>query len=520
MERGKIITTLRQRRQIEQQIHHLMELKSENEIAVLIDTIVAQGSEVIPTILANLETTDPHFRGALGLVAAYLPREDVVTALQGAAQNESSSDQARLTAMMILERFLEEEVDAAALTHLNDPDQVAMQSLLEVTSESRRDRAILIEYVRGLQEQPAELTNLVLNALKQIPAIDQVELLRMLAQDERSQIRDQALAMLSQNRTPASRRAVQTLLPTSPTELQPALNRALRKLTFAGVPDQPLPAPDPSWRALVSPIDGRGNQSIWFLQEYPNSEQCRFLSVLISDQIGIQEAFGGDKTTGQHFPTQAPIGTLHAISLRASTFQLNLLEADFDYGRRLVLAGLQVSFEKEQPLPIEYRLLNDLIWGYSAESLDTNPTLPKIPQERFQSALASTADLLDIPDFTTWFVQSELIYKYAERLRSTTAYGGIAAVPIQWILEIADAHFASVDMRRTYIARLRAMSEWLLLSNQGEAARLALVAALAIDEVLPSEHPFLLRLVQHGLGIAINNLNREGDDKMTSPDDA
>ena len=507
MTKGKIITTLRLRREIEERIRELVDLESEDEISAQIAHIVAQGDAAISTILANLETTDPHFRGALGLVASHLPRDEIAGALWQATRNESQPDQVRLTAMMILERFLDEPVDASALQGLRDPNQVVLQSLIEVTAESQRDRAILIEYVRGLAEQPEELALLVLDALDEIDPDDQIELLRMLVQDERAMIREEALAALGQHRSPAARRAIQSLLPTAPAELQPALERTLRKLTLVGIPARPLPAPEDSWRALISAIDGRGNQSIWFLQEHPGTSQCRFLSVLINDTLGLQEAFGGDEITGQHFPPPAPAGALHSIPLRDSGFQLNLLEADFDYGRRLVLDGLQTTFEQGQSLPIEYRLLNDLLWGYSTDSLNAGFPDLEITLETVQELLPDTADLLDNPDFATWFLQSEVIDSYAAQLHAAYEDSHVAAVPIEWIIEIATTVFDDAHTRTLYADRLNAMSGWLLASGQEDAARLAAVAARAMDLVPPAEHPFLLRLAQHGFTITIHNLS-------------
>jgi len=510
MTRGKIITTLRLRREIEEQMRELLELQSEEALSGQIAHIIAHGETTVSTILANLETTDPHFRGALGLVASHLPHAEIAGALRGVARDETEPDQARLTAMMILERFLEEEVDANTMQGLRDPNQVAMQSLLEVTSESRSDRTILIEYVRGLAEQPEELALLVLDALREIPGEDQIELLRVLAQDERASVREHALTMLSQNRSPASRTALQTLLPTTPAELHPTIKRGLQKLTLAGIPDQPLPAPDTSWRALISAIDGRGNQSLWFLQEYPNAEHCRFLSVLVNDREGLLEAFGGDRITGQHFPPPAPESTLHTIPLRDSVFELNLLEADFDLGRRLVLNGLETTFAQQQPTPIEYRLLNDLLWGYSTHTVDAGAHLPEMTPNAMQALLPQTADLFDNADFSTWFLQNELIYEYAEQLRFTGDGDSVAAAPIEWVIDIARVSFEDDQIRELYATRLNGMSEWLLASGQEQASRLAAAAAFAMSNVPAAEHPFLLRLTQHGLSIAIHNVRTGG----------
>jgi hypothetical protein len=517
MARGKIITTLRQRREIEQQIRDLVALKAPDEIERHIAAILAHGDTLIPTLLANLDTAEPHFRGALGLIAARLPAENIAPALRSLAADSGQPDQARLTAVMILERYLGESIEPGILTGLDDPREIALQSLREVVSESAKDRAILAEYARSFGEQPDDVASVVLDALELIPPEDQPDLLRVLAQDERVFVRDGVLALLGRNRTPAAGRALQILLPTAPAALQPIIQRSLRKRNLAGGPVEPLPPLDPTWRVLASPLDGQGTQSIWFLQERAGQEECRFLSVLINDQHGIKDAFGGDHIQGQHFPAAAPLGVQHAVPLHESSLTLHLLEASFDYGRRRILAGLKINAERRNPTPVEYRLLNDFLWGYQLDDGARTPQLPEMDEAGARLLLPRTMRLLDLPDFTTWFMESESLLAYAERVRALASTGGAVSVPRPWIAELAGAHFESAERRALYAARLDAMSEWLLLGGHIEPARLARAAALTMDGTPPAEHPFLLRLAQIGLGVAISALSHGMHLRMGRP---
>lgn len=507
MGKGRIITTLRRRREIEHEIRQLLELKSQDDIFSRVDKIAQEGDEVLPILIANLETTNPHFRGALGLVASRLPRDISAPAFRAAATDESLSDQARLTAVMILERFLDEEYDSSTLAGLKDPRDVALQSLQEVLEASREDRNILVEYARSFQEQPVEVGMMVLAALEHLPPDDRVELLRIFAQDDRPAIRDQALATLGKIRSAAARRSILILRPNISPSFRPILDRALRKLALAGIPEDPLPPPDPRWRALVSPVDGQGNQSIWFLRQEEGGHHCQFLSVLISDRIGLKDSFGGDEVFGQRFPPLKKIGSLHAVPLRDSALNLNLLEADFDYGRRLVLEGLKANFNRTVPIPLEYRLLNDHLWGYAWQDTLSPLRLPKVSRDDVTTLLPRTPQLLELTDFTTWFIQSAAIYEYAERLRKI-AIRGISTFPRLWIEELAEQHFARREIREIYSRRLRTMSEWLYRGGQKESARLSLAAARGIHRVMPAEHPLLLRLIQIGLGIAVSSLSQ------------
>ena len=115
---------------------------------------------------------------------------------------------------------------------------------------------------------------------------------------------------------------------------------------------------------------------------------------------------------------------------------------------------------------------------------------------------------MELTDFATWFVQSPAIIEHAERLRAIASSNGSVAVPRQWLADLASLHFQQSETRGLYAGRLRAMSEWLLLSRQDDLARLALVAAMATERVPPAEHPFLLQLTQISLGLAIGSLSQ------------
>lgn len=490
-------------------MRRLIDAHTDAEANAILDEILTHGEHVIPVVLANLNTTDPHFRGALGLVAKHLPHDQIAPALWGALRDASLIDHARLTAALILERFLGEVVPPEALANLSDPTQVALQSLREVIGESRRSRAILIEYVEAFEEQPAEIQRLVLNTLESIlEGDDVVELLRMLAQSPSPAVSSRALDMLAQLRSPAAARALQMLLPTIHPSLQPAAQRALRKLQFIGIPITPLPPAGIEWRALLSPVDGHGDQSIWFIQEAPEDRPQRFLGLHINDQIGIIEAVGSDQVEDRPFPPPSPLGHLHLIALRPEGPHLYLLEAPYDYGRLLVHRALKLHAHNTHPLPTAYRLYNDALWAYDAERLEKSaPALPELSSEERRHLLARAGQLLEAPAFSTWFAQSELILTYAQHLRRLASSGSIAAVPRTWLAELADRYFSDPERCALYASRLQRMAEWLWLSGQRDLAQLALAAAVGLENIPPAEHPFLLSLMHRSLGLALEALS-------------
>lgn len=510
---GKIITILRQRRAIEELIQRLIEARSEEEVQEILGHIVEQGEQVTPTLIANLDTTDPHLRGALGVVARALPPAEIVPALRAAALDSSLSDHARLTAALILERFLDESLAMDSLLHIQDPTQVALQSVQEVIEESRSSRAIVIDYIKSMQEQPLDVQHMVLDALEYLLQEEEpVELLRTLAQGTEGSIAARAIDMLGRLRIPPSAHALHILLPTIHPDRRPLLERGLRKLQFAGVPVEPLPPPATTWRTLVGAVDGRGNQSIWFLKEDPASGHASLLGLHLNCEAGILEAWGDDHLKEHAFPPPAPAGTLHPIPMRPHSLPLHFLEAPFDYGRYLVLEALQIHWREDRPVPLEYALYNDMLWGYDTAGLaDAKPQLPLLSEERFQTALEGSPDLLNMPDLFSWIAYNKAVLVSAHRIRTLAGSVDSVAVPRQWLVQLANTSFEGEEIRAAFIGRLRRLSEWLWLAGRAEAAQQALAAAIALEDRSPGEHPFVIALIQRGLEFAITALSQGMD---------
>jgi len=78
----KIITKLRERRQIEAELRTMLAASSEQERQRQAERIAALGPEVIPTLVANLDRADARLFAALGMVATYVDRDEVTRALR------------------------------------------------------------------------------------------------------------------------------------------------------------------------------------------------------------------------------------------------------------------------------------------------------------------------------------------------------------------------------------------------------------------------------------------------------
>ena len=87
-----------------------------------------------------------------------------------------------------------------------------------------------------------------------------------------------------------------------------------------------------------------------------------------------------------------------------------LLEAPVDYGRRQVAAALQRNWATGQATPLNYRLLNPLLWRWTA------PQPAAELAARPAAVFEDYSELLRHPALGTWFVLTRKIYQAAERI--------------------------------------------------------------------------------------------------------
>jgi hypothetical protein len=510
--RTKIITKLRERRQIEADLRQMLAASSEFELRLQAQQIAARGSQVIPAIVGNLDRADARLLAAMGVVATFLDREEVTMALQQAVLQPQQTDRGRIGALTILERFLGQPADGDFLASLRDPEGMALSSLEEVLSQAERSPVILIEYVQGLDRQEPDVVLAVVQALRDMgtrspssgPSRRVIEPLRMMAQDVRDEIAAAALQALGATRSPEAARALQTLIPITAPALRPLAERWLRKLQFGGVEIAPLPAPGPGWRSLISPVDALGQQSVWFVQDSQLATHAQFLNVLLSDRAGAIEAVGHTQVPVTMLPPRQPSGYVHDIAWPDGSGSMLLLEASFDLGRRCVREALAYNRETQIPVAGPLRLLSPWLWGMSgADSLPARvlPELPEGAEAEDEALLAVSDRLLKHPAFASWTVRSEAISQAAEEVLHHPGWD----VQV-WVRRLVGELFANQAVAQTFSTRLVSMSEWLLLAGEQSLSRLALVAARAVAEEPPQEQPFLQALVERDLELALDSL--------------
>ena len=516
----KVLNTFQMRRQLalafktlENAAIEIVQIEIAHEIADSYPTDL-----VLNALVKQLDTSSSQFRSGLGHVASFLPAEQTGSALRSAVADRSNSPQMRITAALILERYLGETLPSALTNDLDNSNEVAFQSLREAIESGKVNRYILLEYVTQLRETDDAVAGMVMDMLERIDPEDRVELLRLIAQDDRPMVATDALQRLELlGKTEAAEQAAAALhslqFVLSPA-IAPLAERSLRKLHFSGVIYQP---PEPKgWQTLMTPADPSGHQTVW-LVHWPDvpGDTGAILGFVLNYRTGIRQTFGSEDLPAEHLPRQADLGDLVSVDIGSGN-SMAMLAAPFDYGRRLVLhaSEMQEADIDAEPLQNEYRLYNDLIWRYAhpridpeVESFLSEEDRADDPTERGQvdldveiAALAEDANhLLNEPSMSGWSRQNIMLAQAVRPLRNK-----LEDLPNEFIIqqiqrEIANWKESDVLMQALETS-LRAQAAWFHYAGNDVNAQRAMRLVSSMQTVPVDRNPLLAHMI--GLGLA------------------
>lgn len=504
-EQGKILTGLMERRAIEAAFDALAQAADLTEASRRAQAVADFGDAAVPVLLARLNTEDPKVRGGLGLVAQRLDRARVAPALKAAVRARDRSDQARVTALTLLERFLHEPTDAGLLGAIQNPAGIARQSLRELIAAMEDDPAAIVEYLIQLAEQPADTPELLMQAMPELlPHPHLVTLLRMFAQGEDARLAQQAIELLGRTRTPEALLALIGLTVGLPPARVPAAERGMRKLRLSGVQAAPAIAAG-DWQALLSPVDGAGVQAVWLICRPTDGAAATALSLILHDPDGVLAAAQVAGPGGDEVLPIVPTGEILSAAQPDRLRPLMLLGASFEMGRRAIYEAAQLNWANGHPPPLTYRLFSHLFWQYGPPAPDAEAEPAAEAYDRL------TATLLDHPAFAGWFWQAPAVLEMADRLGARYSIAQRAAA----VNDLARTAFGAADAA-SYGRRLRAMARWLRAARQTDAAELAAAAAAQLA-ALPAEEILLVRrLIGIGLDVAAINLSSGYDRRRTA----
>ena len=536
----KIINTFQQRRQLEKAFASMAKTESELGLIQLAQSIVHQYPTklILTTFVKHLGTVDSQLRGGLGHLATLLPTDEILPILHNVTTNRRLDPTERFNAAMIIERFLGEETAAGAMADLSDSNELAFQSLCEAVDEGKRDRHILYDYVSQLREEPEEIALIVLEQLQRLPSADRLELLRLLAQDDRPMVAIGALEYL-ELLDPADAgegllRTLHTLQFTTPPDHAQRIERHLRKLRFRG---QTYRIPDASrWRALITPAEASGNQNIWFIEE-TDGKTGTFLSIVHNGYGGILQTMAIEQMHKEDLPPRHKIGELLSASVGIGE-ALVFLETPFDYGRWLVQQALTAHWNGMgwREFFDEYTLYNDLIWQFDAPKLDDDivalyaaENTTKDAEENVTKNIAEITtqqstivnELLHHPVMVAWVIEVRTLlhlFNVLSQHRTNRATGDRAAgdqigvdktapdgapsnaeATISLLCELATAP-GGIALLHGIQAGLKAQAGWLHIAGSPQTGQHALQIARSIDPEKPEKNLFLIELFSRVLG--------------------
>lgn len=496
----KTINTFQERRQIDEAIAGLLNTSAELELTQRVRRIIQnhKPSLILPVLRKYLNTSSSQMRGGLGQLAAHLPQPETVALLRQEAGRRDNPTQVRLNAALILERFLQVEVSPGLMSDLKDPEVVVLQSLQEALEMGRtkRSRHILLEYVRQMRQENEDVAFLVLDLLGQQAALDQPDMLRLIAYDARPAVAEAALARLGTLREPAvalqAAEALHALQASLGPELAPMAARNLRKMRLAGIRWQPTP-PD-GWQALLSPCDLQGSQDLWFLHHGDGSNGT-LIGMRINRMTGIVRTFGSELVERQSLPPKQQVGDLLSVPLEEGRPTL-FLGVPYAYARACLGHALDVHWQVPQTgvatahfegkqgvaLPEMFTLYNPALLRH-----DPGPVSPQITE-----LLASGPDL--------WAQTGSDLAQICRRLLGRPAMVG-------WSLQ--ESHVAKSD-EQELTERLRrsllAQAGWLHIFGDQSYARHAVCIAESLRHVPVGNHPLVLQMVAMG-----SRRSREGE---------
>ncbi|MBI3957942.1 MAG: hypothetical protein HY328_03955 [Chloroflexi bacterium] len=503
----KIVNTFQARRKLNEDLGGLSATQSEAELLSRVRAI-AQSYEpllILSTLSKYLDNSSSQVRGGLGRLATLLPYDETVTVLRKEAANRQNPTQARLTAALILERFLQAELAPGLMSDLKDPETVVMQSLQEALAESHENHYILLEYVRQMRQENEQVAYQVLELVGRLDAADQPELLRLIAYDMRvgvAQAAVERLGLLRQGE-PAQRaaQALHTLQHNLSPDLARLAERTLRKLRFAGVPIQP--APLDVWRALITPSTLDGSQDLWFLHRGNEADENVLIGLRINASAGLLDAFGSEAVDPQYLPPARSVGELVSVSL-TNGMPTVFLEVPVAYAHWRLQQALDAHWRQSQPrpLPDEYTFYNPYLFRGKAAELPAElqallTSGPALWQKSRPKLEENAATLLRHPAMAGWFFQNSQMVDALTRLprNDEQAFQKTISALKRKLFTAQVEQALNVEIQ----VGLLAQAGWLAISGHPQHAQHAVLLAEGFNHMRAAEHPLPGMMLEIGL---------------------
>ncbi len=245
-------------------------------------------------------------------------------------------------------------------------------------------------------------------------------------------------------------------------------------------------------RAWLSGIDGTGSRAVWIVFE-GSFGALRLCSLILNDEIGILDVAGGDITKKRLERELAEL---------AASQKLPWVETDPARAAGLVAEALARHRRAAAAPPAAFERWRSLFDSVPAAE---PPALP--PPD--PALVERSAELLDLPELTGWFLEPERVQADAVEMLQTRESRLVVSdqIKAEWqealITRVVEREMTS-EARGQWTRRLAEMALVFAASGRAEHAALANAAAAALGDDTRDVHlhPFARTLAARALEVA------------------
>ncbi len=471
----------------------IRQLAAENSLAEQGEALdrLSQESDIVEAIVALLPESNARLRFVLGELAARLPKKVIIPPLEAIAYNLSQEELVRLSAMTLLNNALGVEVPDELYGTLQDPELLTFYSLQEAAELSHHSEQDLLDYITQLEEEPPEVSSLVLQTLPQLPEKEQILFLAFLAQSAHKPIARQAIQILGRIHEPQAWYILQATRRSFPSPQREWAERAIRKLSFSvnwptdEMSSSPL-LPARRLHAYIVPPLADGYTIAGFY--YREIDSSRITQYLFAFQQGLLSHLWVN-----HFSLRVQIGKIGEM------VPIHVREGDMFPALKVqprwlfawLRQGIIHQIEAGEDIPAAYRNISYFLWTYPGTN--TLPPLPHLSDDSIPPASEEMMlSLFSDAALSSWFFlpangefghTGELLHQLVEdEGRVERILQGVKAEELQLLQD-----------------QLEAMATWFMLNGTPKRAAEARAAARYLMEVPPARNVVIQILLLRGV---------------------
>jgi len=463
------------------------------------EQIIAQleglSDEAVPYAARKLTSLDEDARVAVLVLLRELGDARAVRPLRRMLRQPDYSDREKLMVIQTLEA-LGTPIDEATFHRvIADPEALVKNSMQQMLA-TIQDPEQVEAFLGVMGESPPEMLGLYVHEML-APLADRrlLLLLTTLFHNESDDVIVAAIDAVERMKEPATISLLEerAQYDPSPVVRHAAENAALRLRTRIGAPSEeslPLPwivpSPLPLVHCLLCTMDGSGGQVLLVVREQPDGN-LQTLDLMFNDHEGIKDCF-------------SLVLDEDGLEEMVDSFgSADFVDVSLERARAEVARAYQVTFDARRRLPPALMAWKGWLEGDDPRPVDEFP-LPSLEPSRQAELLAECAELLDLEEFDFWFFNPDevkpFISRYRKLFRKGLAEDGNAE--FEALLDQAIKSLVDEKYRRLLADRLRRQA-WLLaqLYEDEEMPLWALAAAVALEEGVVIEHPFLREMMDY-----------------------